>query len=149
MGDALSPCVAEGWRIVRVEGAVGMRAAHDVTAVTASSKGPVLRRGDVITESHVEALRRAGHDYVAVLEPGGAGADVVWEDEAVMEIARAISGEGVEARYAGEGKAFIHASRAGYLSVDGGLLAAINAGTDFRACRGAAAPGSGRATSWR
>lgn len=132
MGDALSPCVAEGWRIVRVEDAVGMRAAHDVTAVTASSKGPVLRRGDVITESHVEALRRAGHDHIAVLEPGGAGADVVWEDEAVMEIARAISGEGVEARYAGEGKAFIHASRAGYLSVDGGLLAAINAGTDFR-----------------
>ncbi len=122
----------EGWRIVRAEDAVGRRAAHDITTVSASAKGPIVRRGEVITERHLAALKEAGHDYVAVLDPEGAVEGVVWEDEAVTELARAAAGEGTEVRYAGEGKAFIHASRAGYLAVDPGLLSGINSTTDFR-----------------
>ncbi|MDP7981665.1 MAG: molybdopterin-binding protein [Conexivisphaera sp.] len=125
--------MVEGWRVVKAEDAVGRRAAHDITAVSASAKGPIVRRGEVITERHVAALRGAGHDYIAVLEPGSDAGDIVWEDAAVMDLARAMAGEGVEVRYAGEGKAFIHASRKGYLSIDPGLLVDVNSTTDFRA----------------
>ncbi|MGC8970149.1 MAG: molybdopterin-binding protein [Conexivisphaera sp.] len=124
--------MVEGWRILRAEDAVGRRAAHDITAVSAAAKGPIVRRGEVITESHLRALKEAGHDYVAVIEPGSGPADVVWEDEAVVGLARAVAGEGVEVRYAGEGKAFIHAARAGYLSIDPGLMESVNSSTDFR-----------------
>jgi molybdopterin biosynthesis enzyme len=124
--------MADGWRIVRAEDAVGRRAAHDVTAVSASAKGPIVRRGELIEESHLKALKDAGHDYIAVLEPEGGAVDVVWEDAAVMELAGAIAGEGCEVRYAGEGKGFIYASRPGYFASNPGAIAELNSATDFR-----------------
>jgi hypothetical protein len=50
------------WRIVKVEGAVGRRAAHDVSVVTAEAKGVMIKRGDVIKDPDVNAFKEAGHD---------------------------------------------------------------------------------------
>ena len=124
--------MVESWRIVKVEEAVGKKAANDVSVVTVDTKGALLRRGDVIRDSDVNALKKAGHDLVAVLDQQEEMADVVWEDEAVVQLARAIAGDGCEVKYMGEGKAFLLAERNGTLKIDEGCLGRVNLHTDFR-----------------
>jgi hypothetical protein len=124
--------MVDSWRIVKVEGAVGRRAAHDVSVVTAEAKGVMIKRGDVIKSSDVNAFKEAGHDFIAVLDPEEQLIDVVWEDEAVVELAKAVAGDGCEVKYTGEGKAFLFAEREGALRINEESLKRINLATDFR-----------------
>lgn len=117
---------------MRAEEAIGMRAAHDISVVTAEAKGTLVNRGDVVRDSDVRALRQAGHDFVAVLDPRGKPTDAVWEDEAVVKLAKAIEGGGCEVKYVGEGKAFLLAEGSGSLRVDVDRVRRANLDTDFR-----------------
>jgi hypothetical protein len=124
--------MVESWRIVKVERAIGKRGAHDVSVVTADAKGTVIKRGDVIKASDVKAFKEAGHDFIAVLDPQEKSIDVIWEDEAVVELANAVAGDGCEVKYTGEGKAFLLAERGGALRINDEGVKRINLATDFR-----------------
>ena len=117
---------------MKVEEAIGKRAAHDLSVVTAEVKGTLVKRGDVIKDADVNALKEAGHDFIAVLDPQGRELDVIWEDEAVVELANAVAGDGCEVTYAGEGKAFVFAERCGVLGIDDERVRRVNLSTDFR-----------------
>lgn len=124
--------MVEPWRIVKLEEAIGKRAAHDVSVVTADVKGTLVKRGDVIKDTDVSALKEAGHDFVAVLDSQGKPTDVTWEDDAVIELAKAVAGDDCGVEYMGEGKAFLFAGRSGALKIDGECLRRVNLDTGFR-----------------
>lgn len=123
--------MTENWRIVNVEEAVGLRIAHDITMVTESTKGPILRKGEIVRGDHVEVLKRAGHYLVAVIVEEGKGSEVVWEDEAVLKLAEKACRKGCSVRLMGEGKAYIVASRDGLLKIDHRRLLELNSSGDF------------------
>ena len=124
--------MVEQWRIVKVEEAIGKRAAHDLSAVTTGAKGTLIKRGDVIKNSDVNALKEAGHDFIAVVDPQGTEMDVIWEDEAVVDLASAVADDSCKVTYAGEGKAFVFAERCGALGIDDERVRRVNRSTDFR-----------------
>ena len=74
---------------VKVEQALGMTLAHDITEIVPGKKKDVaFKRGKIIEESDVEKLLDLGkrHLYVFEGEPKG----MIHEDEAGMRIAQAI-----------------------------------------------------------
>jgi molybdenum cofactor cytidylyltransferase len=89
---------------------LGAIAAHSVRA-----GGKVVRKGTVISEADVAAMRAAGIAEVVVarLEPGD-----VAEDEAAAALARAVAGNGIAVEAAFTGRSNLHAELAGVLLVD-------------------------------
>jgi molybdenum cofactor cytidylyltransferase len=83
----------------------------------------VLRKGTVIGDAEIAALRAAGvaDIVVAKLEPGDVG-----EDEAAQALANAAKGENVRADKAFTGRANLFAETAGVLVVDGKAVGDLN-----------------------
>ena len=80
-------------RKIRVEDAVGLHLAHDITEIRPGEfKGPAFRKGHKVAEQDLCHLMRLGkrHLYVLELEQ-----DQVREDEAAFVLARALAGPGV------------------------------------------------------
>ncbi len=122
-------------RLVRAEDAVGKVLAYDVSAVTKDFKGALFRKGHVIREEDVEALKNTGHYYVYVVdEPGeleGGWGGEVFEDDAVKELAEALAGPGTVVEGLAEGKATIYALVDGVLKLRTDALLTINMSEDF------------------
>jgi Probable molybdopterin binding domain len=101
---------------IPIEEAVGTCLAHDITEIRPGEfKGPSFRRGHKIQSQDLCHLMRLGkrHLYVLNLDP-----DQVHEDDAVMELASALSGPGVT--FGGkpaEGKLQLQAASSGLLKV--------------------------------
>ena len=94
------------------------------TAVHTIREGAlVLKKGTVITPSHVAALKQAGIASIVVarLDPGD-----VSEDDAAAAIAASASGEGVRADKAFTGRCNLFADSAGVLVVDRERIDEIN-----------------------
>ena len=109
---------------VKLDEAIGMVLAHDVTRVIPGQfKGPGFRRGHVIREEDVTELLKMGKEHVYVME---LGAGEVHEEEAALRIARAVTGSGVEFSQTGEGKVNLKAKIPGLLKVAVPLLQEIN-----------------------
>lgn len=105
---------------IKLDEAVGMTLAHDVTKVIPGKfKGPAFRRGYVIQKEDIPELLKIGkeHIYVMELEPGE-----VHEEEAALRIARAIAGSGIDFTKPTEGKVNLKAKSTGLLKVDASLL---------------------------
>ncbi|GAI51688.1 unnamed protein product [marine sediment metagenome] len=105
---------------IKLDEAVGMTLAHDVTKVIPGKfKGPAFHRGYVIQKEDIPELLKIGkeHIYVMELEPGE-----VHEEEAALRIARAIAGSGIEFTRPTEGKVNLKAKSNGLLKVDASLL---------------------------
>ncbi len=105
---------------IKLDEAVGMTLAHDVTKVIPEKfKGPAFRRGYIIQKEDIPELLKIGkeHIYVMELEPGE-----VHEEEAALRIARAIAGSGIEFTRPTEGKVNLKAKSNGLLKVDASLL---------------------------
>jgi len=77
--------------------------------------GSVLRKGRVVGDSELDALRRAGLADVTVALPDPSD---VSEDEAALEVARALAGFGVEVGKPGTGRCNLLAGVAGLVSLD-------------------------------
>jgi hypothetical protein len=110
---------------MRVDQAVGLALAHDLTEVRPEGgKGAAFRRGHVIREEDVPRLRRCGKEHVFILD---IGAGELHEDEAAVRLAAALCGEGV-APSGGprEGRVDLIASRDGLLKVDSEALLSFN-----------------------
>jgi hypothetical protein len=112
-------------QVVKIEEAVGYPLAHDITEIRPGEyKGPAFRKGQILREADLEHLRRLGknHLYIIKTEP-----DEMHEDEAAVEMAQALCGEGVgwsdEPR---EGKIALRAMQNGLFKVDVAALLQFN-----------------------
>jgi len=111
-------------REVRIEDAVGLPLAYDLTEIVPGRrKGAVLRRGHRVSEEDIPTLRRIGKSvtYVLELEDGE-----VHEDAAALRLASMLSGIGVAVEMPGEAWADMRATMKGLLKVDAWRLRAIN-----------------------
>lgn len=110
---------------IRVEEAVGLKLAHDITRILPGKfKGAAFRRGQVVRKSDIPKLLDLGKKqiYVLKLRPGE-----VHEDEAAWLMAKAMAGKGVKLRGPREGKVDFVAQGSGLLKVNVTALEKINA----------------------
>jgi molybdopterin biosynthesis enzyme len=112
-------------KTVKVEDAVGLRLAHDITEIRPGEfKGPAFRQGHTVCEDDLCRLQRLGknHLYIIDLEE-----DEIHENEAAAILAQALAGEGVAwENNPREGKIDLYAAYRGLLKVDVPALAAFN-----------------------
>ncbi|MDQ1279447.1 MAG: Molybdopterin molybdenumtransferase [Thermoproteota archaeon] len=109
---------------VKIEEAVGMILAHDVTKVVPGKfKGPAFHRGHIIREEDIPEFRSIGkeHFYVLELEKGE-----IHEEEAALRIARAITGSGLRLSKPHEGRVDLIAEQTGLLKINVAALDEIN-----------------------
>ncbi len=109
---------------VKVEEAVGLTLAHDITKVVPGEyKGPVFRRGHVVADADVAELKSIGkeHVYIMKLEPGE-----IHEEEAAIRIGKAVAGSGLELSAPKEGRVNITMQQSGLLKISVPLLERIN-----------------------
>jgi hypothetical protein len=112
-------------RMVSLEEAVGQPLAHDITEIRPGEfKGPAFRRGHIVDCHDLEHLRRLGKEHLYILRPES---DELHEDEAAVQIANALCGEGVgwEGRPR-EGKITLKATRDGLFKVEVNALTRFN-----------------------
>ena len=110
---------------IRVEDAVGLALAHDITEIRRDGfKGVAFKKGHVVQEADLCRLQKLGkrHLHILKIEEG-----YLHEDEAALALAEAFCGPGVffkdEPR---EGKINLLAAHDGLLKVDVEALTAIN-----------------------
>ena len=109
---------------VRVEEAVGMTLAHDITKVVPGGfKGPAFRRGHTIRTEDVDEFLRIGKEHVFIMD---LGEEEVHEEEAALRIARAVMGPGLVRSEPKEGRINLTTAFAGLLKVKVETLDAIN-----------------------
>ena len=114
-----------GMTKIKVEEAVGTRLAHDITEIRPGEfKGPSFRRGHKVQEQDVCRLMRLGKRHLYILD---LNADQVHEDDAVVELATALSGPGITfGREPREGKLQLSAAYTGLLKINTQALVAFN-----------------------
>ena len=109
---------------VKVQDAVGLQLAHDVTEIIPQKKKDVaFKRGSVIEQRDVEHLLDLGKCYVYVME---GNEKAVHEDEAARRIAQAVMTEHMALTPPKEGRINITSTAAGLVSVDKRRLYEIN-----------------------
>ena len=102
---------------VKLEAAVGMPLAHDVTEIRPGDfKGPAFKKGHILREDDLDHLRRLGKNHLFVLD---IAEDEMHENEAVEILVKALAGENVgPTGEPAEGKIALVALRDGLLDVD-------------------------------
>ncbi len=113
-------------RILRVEDAVGFKLFHDYTCIEPDFKGAVKRRGEVLTASDVEVLKKCGHYYVYVHDEKSSRPGYIHEEEAVERLAHLLAGSNLSIKVVEEGKALLIAEKSGLLLVNGLVLKEVN-----------------------
>jgi hypothetical protein len=109
---------------VKVEDAVGMVLAHDLTKIVPGVfKGAAFKKGHIIREEDIELLKDIGKYNVFVVP-----LDDTWahEDEAAIRLANAVSGRKLVLSEASEGKVTIKAAVHGLLKINTYALNKIN-----------------------
>jgi len=110
---------------IKVEDAVGLKLAHDITEIRPGEfKGVAFKKGRTIEEKDICHLMKLGKRHLYVLD-----LDEQWvhEDDAVFELARALSGPGIV--YPGEpreGKLQLTAAHDGLLKINVDALIEFN-----------------------
>lgn len=109
---------------VRVEDALGMILAHDLTKIEPGKfKGAAYKKGHVIEEEDIKGLKDAGKYHIYAME---LNEDQLHEEDAALRIAKAVSGSGIYLEGPSEGKMTIKAKEAGLLKVNVEVLEEIN-----------------------
>jgi molybdopterin biosynthesis enzyme len=112
-------------KTVKVEDAVGLKLAHDITEIRPGEfKGAAFRKGHAVCHDDLCRLQRLGKNHLYVLEMS---ADEIHENEAAAILAEALAGDGVVwENNPREGKIDLYAAFPGLLKVDVPSLAAFN-----------------------
>ncbi len=112
-------------QIVRVEEAIGLPLAHDITEIRPGElRGVAFRRGHIVEYEDIGHLHKLGKDHLFVLK---IESDQVHEEDAVVSLANALCGEGVGCTHPPrEGKISLLAMRDGLLKVDVEALSSFN-----------------------
>lgn len=114
---------------IRVEDAVGLPLLHDFTAIMEDGfKGVLFKRGHIVEESDIEALKNIGKDHIYV---GELEEDQVHEEDAIAEISEALFGANIEASDISEGKINLTSKVKGLFVIDRTLLRKINEIGDY------------------
>ena len=109
---------------IRTEDAVGSVLCHDITRIVpGESKGPVFRKGHVITEEDVPILLAVGKENLYVYEPQPG---LLHEDEAARRIAAVAMGANLRLTEPKEGRINAVATVHGLLRVDVERLLEVN-----------------------
>ncbi len=109
---------------VKVEKAVGMILAHDLTRIIPGKfKGPGFRKGHVVCQEDIPELLKIGKRHLYVLDFPSSH---IHEDDAALRIAPAISGPGLQWTDPVEGKSNITSTADGLLKVNAACLNRIN-----------------------
>jgi len=109
---------------IKVENAVGMTLAHDITEVVPGKKKDVaFKRGKVIEKEDIERLLDLGKEHIFAFDKGIKG---IHEDEAGMRIAQSIMDEHMETVPPKEGKVSIKSKVNGLFYVNDKNLYEIN-----------------------
>ena len=112
-------------KTVKVEEAIGLKLAHDITEIRPGEfKGAAFRQGHTVCGEDVCRLQRLGKNHLYVIE---LEADEIHENEAAAILAGALAGEGIVWEdNPQEGKINLYAARDGLLTVNVTTLAAFN-----------------------
>ncbi len=109
---------------IKVEEAIGLTLAHDVTKVLPGvSKGPAFKHGHVIKQEDIPELLKIGKEHVYILT---LDKDEVHEDDAAKRIALAVMGMGLEYTEPSEGRVNIKATRHGLVKINVSAIEQIN-----------------------
>jgi len=109
---------------VKVEEAVGMVLAHDLTKIVPGEfKGAAFKKGHIIKPEDIDKLKDMGKNHINVME---LTENDIHEDDAAIRIGTAISGEGVYMTEPSEGKVTVKAKERGLLKINLEGLEAIN-----------------------
>lgn len=109
---------------IKIENAVGMILAHDVTQIIPGEyKGPRFRRGHLIREEDVPEFLKIGKEHVYILE---LRQGIIHEDDAALRLGRAFSGKNIDRSGPSEGKVTFHSKTNGVLKINLPLLHRIN-----------------------
>jgi hypothetical protein len=113
------------YKTVKIEKAVGLVLAHDVTEIRKGEfKGPAFNKGHKIAMSDICHLQRLGKRHIYVLD---LPEDCMHENDAALIMADAFCGPGVIRRgEPKEGKLNLYAERDGLLKIDVTTLTRIN-----------------------
>lgn len=130
-------------KLVRTEEAVGMILCHDITQIIPGEvKGPVFRKGHVVTEEDIPVLLSVGKEHLYIWENNDS---MLHEDEAAEILWELCRGEYMRPSEPKEGKIEIFAEVDGILKIDREKLRALNAlgdmmiasrHGDFPVCKG-------------
>jgi len=112
-------------KTVKVEEAVGLKLAHDITEIRPGEfKGPAFRKGHTVCEDDICRLQRLGKNHLYLLD---LAEDEIHENEAAAILAQALAGEGIVwENNPREGKIDLYAADNGLFKVDVPALAAFN-----------------------
>lgn len=109
---------------VRTQDAVGQILCHDITQIVPGvSKGPVFRKGHVITEADVPVLLSVGKEHIYIWENDES---MMHEDDAAMVLCELSRGDNMRVSDVAEGKVELIAEVDGVLKIDRPKLRAIN-----------------------
>ncbi|MDO4338439.1 MAG: molybdopterin-binding protein [Eubacteriales bacterium] len=104
--------------------AVGHVLCHDITQIIKDkTKGPVFRKGHIVTEEDIPVLLSVGKEHLFVWEKKEG---ILHEDEAAQILFDICRGEGMSGSEPKEGKIELTAERDGLLKIDRKKLKAIN-----------------------
>jgi hypothetical protein len=109
---------------VKIEEAVGMTLAHDVTKIVPGKfKGPAFCRGHVIRPEDIPEFLRIGkeHIFVMTLEEGE-----IHEEEAAIRMAQAVAGEGLSHTAPREGRVDLVTKQTGLIKINEAALNEMN-----------------------
>lgn len=112
-------------KAIAVQEAVGMVLAHDVTRIVPEeAKGPVFKKGHIVSEGDLPILLDIGKEnlYVMEMKPG-----MVHENDAAQRIAAAAAGPGLKLSLPSEGRINLFSEYAGLLKINVSALNQINA----------------------
>lgn len=111
-------------REVKVEDAVGMVLAHDLTQIVPGQfKGRLFRKGHVVTSEDLPRLKDIGKEHLYTIELADAD---LHEDDAAVRMARALSGDHVAYGEPAEGKASLKSTAHGLAFIAREMVDEIN-----------------------
>jgi molybdenum cofactor synthesis domain-containing protein len=109
---------------VKVEKAIGMVLAHDITRIIPGKfKGVGFKKGHIVQEKDIPELKKLGKNHIYVLN---LSANKLHEDDAALRIAFAISGDQLHWTDPVEGKSSIISNTKGIVKLKPAVLLKIN-----------------------
>ncbi len=116
-------------KLIRVEEAVGMLLAHDMTEIIpGKSKQAAFKKGHQITAEDIPRLLTMGKEHVGIIEYQEGD---IHENDAAIRMATAVAGQGIVLSEPAEGKVSLMAAAAGLLKVKSEMLLKINSIEDL------------------
>ena len=111
-------------KLVRTEDAVGHVLCHDITRIIKGvSKGPVFRKGHIITEEDIPVLLSVGKEHLYIWENDET---MMHENDAAEVLCAICKGENMSRGGVSEGKIELRAECDGVLKIDREKLLAVN-----------------------